>query len=65
MSWTLDKDKARWFGTRLLSEHHKPPYLLEAKVERGDVLAYFTERGEDEIVLRSSAVNWLKRKAGK
>jgi hypothetical protein len=49
-SWTLDKAKAQWFSTRLLAAGDKP-VLLEGTVRKSDVLAYFTGRSEEEIVV--------------
>ena len=49
LSWTLDRETAIWFARRFCS---KPRIPLVAKgiVKNGDVLAYFGERNEREIV---------------
>lgn len=47
LSWTLDKDKAKWFANRLKRDH--PVY--EGKILKKHAVGYLTERGEEEIVL--------------
>ena len=49
-SWTTDKDKAAWFSNRLARSNEKP-LVAEATVSKKDVVAYFTRRGESEVVL--------------
>lgn len=46
LSWTLNKDKARWFSTRFDSNGH----VFQAKVKKQDVLAYF-DNAEQEVVV--------------
>ena len=53
LSWTTDKEKAEWFSTRLLRSGEKA-LVAKATVDKKDVVAYFTRRGESEIVLRKS-----------
>ena len=49
-SWTTDKAKATWFSSRLARGNEKP-LVAEATVSKKDVVAYFTRRGESEVVL--------------
>ena len=53
MSWTLSEEKARWFAARFSGEDGGLVY--QAKVKKGDVIAYLSERDEEEIV-----VDWKK-----
>ena len=55
LSWTLDQEKAVWFARRFAWE---PSLLAKALVDKGDVVAYFGERNEREIVsLRVSIIS--------
>lgn len=49
LSWSLSYDKAKWFAKRFAIEGESIR-LLKGQVDNKDVIAYFTERGEDEIV---------------
>lgn len=49
MSWTLDLDKATWFARRY-SGPGCSPAVVTVTLFKKDVLAYFIERGELEIV---------------
>lgn len=54
-SWTLRQEQAQWFANRMLPGGSEP--RVEAfKVRRSDVIALFTERGEDEIVADPAVV---------
>jgi hypothetical protein len=57
MSWTLDLKKARWFATRL---YQPDPIVLQATILKPDVLAYFDERKERELVVRPGRVRALR-----
>jgi len=46
LSWTLDRDKAVWFAQR----YSGSPQLVEGRVQKADVCAYFSNRSEAEIV---------------
>jgi hypothetical protein len=48
ISWTLDQDKAIWFANRF--PHWGRPLVAKAVINKPDVLAYFGERDESEIV---------------
>lgn len=55
-SWTLAKDKAIWFSKRC---YRGTPLVLSGEVRKDDVLAYFTGRGESEILIAPNAVKVL------
>ena len=50
LSWTTDRERAEWFAVRMASDDDVA-VVLEGMVARQDVVAYFTGRGEDEIVV--------------
>lgn len=52
LSWTLDEDKARWFANRLR------PYgrVYRCEVDKRDILAWVSGRGEREIVIDTHGV---------
>lgn len=52
LSWTLDRDKAEWFASRFMQQGE----VIERTVERRDVFAYMNGRGEQEIILKPSAL---------
>jgi hypothetical protein len=47
LSWTLSMDKAKWFAKRYGA---KKPTVLEIRVDKDDIIAYFNGRNEQEIV---------------
>jgi hypothetical protein len=49
LSWTLDHEKAAWFARRFCAGS-RVPLIAKGTVPKGDVLAYFGERSEQEIV---------------
>jgi hypothetical protein len=49
-SWTINRSKAEWFAHRFSSFESSPPVLTEGVVYKRNVIAYFTSRGESEIV---------------
>jgi hypothetical protein len=49
LSWTLDQEKAIWFARRFCT-NSRVPLVAKGTVAKGDVLAYFGERDEREIV---------------
>lgn len=49
-SWTTDRAKAEWFAQRFSDFEDSPPVLTEGVVLKRLVIAYFTGRGESEIV---------------
>jgi hypothetical protein len=51
-SWTLDKDIAKWFGSRnALFSRSSDFYVVTGKVRLDDIIAYITDRNEQEIVV--------------
>lgn len=54
LSWTLDKERALFFANRFNSSKK---LLLKAKVDICDVLAYFTERDESEVIVESCSLS--------
>ena len=57
MSWTVDKAKAEWFARRFAGGEGRTPLLVEGTVSKRDVLAYFSNRGESEIVALAEDVH--------
>lgn len=51
MSWTREYDKAEWFSNRF-----GEGYILKGTVKKEDVLAFFSRRGEEEIVIEAKNV---------
>lgn len=51
MSWTRDLSKADWFSRRF-----GDGYVLEGIANKKDVLAFFSRRGEEEIVIEAKKV---------
>jgi predicted ABC-type ATPase/DNA-binding MarR family transcriptional regulator len=50
LSWTTDRDKAEWFSNRLAGRGDNP-VVQQATVNKKDVVAYFSRRGESEVVV--------------
>ena len=50
-SFTLDKDRAIWFAKRFLGDGIGTPMLIEAKVDKYDILSVFLNRGEEEVLV--------------
>lgn len=50
LSWTLSSETAEWFAKRFDSSFRKG-YVFEATAKKEDVLAYFNDRNEQEIVI--------------
>lgn len=55
LSWTLSKDVAEWFANRFDNEGE----VIEKVIHKSEVIAYFSDRDEEEIVLDIKKV--LKR----
>jgi hypothetical protein len=49
LSWTLDPEKAAWFARRFCWKS-RVPLVAKGIEQRGDFLAYFGDRDEQEIV---------------
>lgn len=51
MSWTLDRDKAEWFATRLyMPGRSGAPQVVTGVVSKADAIGYQAGRGEQEII---------------
>jgi len=50
-SFTLDKEKAEWFAKRFSQDGRGTPMLIEAKVDKDDILSVFLNRGEEEVLV--------------
>lgn len=59
-SWTLDKERAVWFANRFAS-HRGAAWVAKATVRKENVIAHFTGRGEEEIVVMPENVEILDR----
>jgi hypothetical protein len=58
LSWTTDKEKARWFSNRFgAKDYIHPPMVYSTEVKRSEVAACFSGRGESEVVLFPHVVN--------
>lgn len=62
-SWTIDRERAEWFATRL-PRFSRTPLLTIGVVAKDDVFAYFGKppdhRGEDEIVADPAKVRVIE-----
>jgi hypothetical protein len=58
LSWTLSRERAEWFALWRLPKRGQP-MVLEAQVSKSDVIAYFSEREEDEVVVHPNAIRAL------
>lgn len=50
LSWTTDRERAEWFAVRMTADD-EVGVVLDGLVAKKDVAAYFTGRGENEIVV--------------
>jgi hypothetical protein len=50
LSWTTDRERAEWFAVRMTADD-EVGVVLDGLVAKEHVAAYFTGRGEDEIVV--------------
>ena len=56
MSWTREYDKAKWFSNRF-----GEGYVLEGTAHKEDVLAFFSRRGEEEVVMEAAKVEGRRK----
>lgn len=56
MSWTREYDKAKWFSNRF-----GEGYVLEGTAHKEDVLAFFSRRGEEEVVMKAAKVEGRRK----
>lgn len=59
-SWTLDKEKARWFATRLIKPSDGTPMIASAKVCKKYITGYMDGRGEKEIIVEPKELEGLE-----
>jgi len=60
-SWTLDRRKAEWFARRFEEYVEGSPIVLIGEVDKNDVIAYFADRKEKEIVVDPKKVKVVGR----
>jgi hypothetical protein len=58
IAWTLSEERARWFAERLGAGKAS---VWRAKVDASEVLGYFTERNEAEIIVAPETLRDLAR----
>lgn len=58
-SWTISREKAEWFATRLLKEG-QVPVVATATVRKKDIVGYIDGRGEQEIVVEPKDLQGLE-----
>lgn len=51
MAWSLSMDRAQWFARRHRTLTGRPANVYQSTVQKEHVAAYFTGRGEDEIIV--------------
>ena len=56
LSWTLSKDKAKWFATRWKSENK----VYQAEINKEDIFMYTKDRNEDEVVINPTKLKNIK-----
>lgn len=62
LSWTTDKEKAKWFATRFSDKG----YILEADISMDKIWFTVSRRGESEIVIKPDVeINYTKKRIGK
>lgn len=59
ISWTVDRDVAEWFAKRFLQSGTSGT-LLSAKINKKDIVAYFTRRSESEVIVDYNGVRDIK-----
>jgi hypothetical protein len=55
LSWTLCEERAIWFARKDADQSH-PPMLVRGSCAKGDVIAFFGRRSEQEILVLPQAV---------
>lgn len=60
MSWTTSLETAEFFSKRF-SEGHSRGDLYKAQIRKSDILAYFLERGEQEIVVDTRGLRNIEK----
>ena len=60
LSWTLSKDKARWFATRWKNENK----VYQAEINKEDIFMYTNDRNENEVVINPTKLKNIKECVG-
>lgn len=60
LSWTLNRETAEWFAKRFSFDGSKGT-VIEATAKKEDVLAYFNDRNEQEIVINPKKLVNVKK----
>ena len=55
-SWTVNPATAKWFANRFAALEGGEAVVSRGRIRRSDVVAYFTSRGENEILVNPSSV---------
>jgi hypothetical protein len=64
LSWTLSEEQARWFasrGARGVPRDRSTQTVWRATVDASQILGYFVERGEDELIVAPESIRDLTR----
>ena len=56
LSWTNDYETALWFAKRF----HSDGYILQAIVDKKDIIAFFNDRNEHELIIDFTKIKDLK-----
>jgi hypothetical protein len=51
LSWTTELEVAKFFAKRFARQHRKNAWVATAVIDKRDVVAHFTGRGEGELIL--------------
>lgn len=61
LSWTTNLDTAKWFANRFnINDRDNGNYVIEAEVNKEDILAYFSGRNENEVIVDTSNILFKK-----
>lgn len=63
-SWTIDKEKSKWFSQKFSPRFYGSKYktILYYQVKKSEIVSYFTERNEKEIFLDYTKIDPSKVK---
>ena len=56
LSYTLSREKAEWFAKRFANVRGAKAMLVEATIDKDDILSVFLERDEDEVLVNPDKV---------
>jgi hypothetical protein len=65
LAWTTDRETAREFARGHRGLYNRQPRIATGKVDKDDILAVFTDRGESEIIVAPRSVKTVKVVAAK